>query len=75
LLAARVLREANSAEGLSTANLTHACSALGEARVRALGQCCEKYIRTQKVTNDSFSGGDLEERSDELRLPLSITPG
>jgi putative nucleotidyltransferase with HDIG domain len=35
LLAARVLREANSAEELHTANLTHACSALGEASVRA----------------------------------------
>jgi hypothetical protein len=34
---------------------------------------CEDYIRTQKVTGGSFSGGDLEKRSDELRLTHGIT--
>jgi transposase len=24
-------------------------------------QCCENYIRAQKITSDSFSGGDLKE--------------
>jgi hypothetical protein len=38
-------------------------------------QCCENYIRAQKVTSDSFSGSDLKERSNELRLSLRITPG
>ncbi len=38
----------------------------------AAGQCCEKYIRTQKVTGDSFSGGDPKERSNEPR-PFSIS--
>jgi len=36
LLAARVLREANSADGLQTANLRLACSALGDARLRSV---------------------------------------
>jgi hypothetical protein len=39
------------------------------------GQCCENYIRTQKGTGDSFLGGDLEERGDELSLTLCITSG
>ncbi len=38
-------------------------------------QCCEKYIRTRKVTSDSFSGGDLKERRDEPRLTHLISPG
>ena len=38
-------------------------------------QCCEKYIRTQKVTSDSFSGGDLKERGNEPRLPQRIATG
>ena len=38
-----------------------------------LVQCCENYFQTQKVSNDSFSGDDLKERSNELRLSLRIT--
>jgi hypothetical protein len=38
-------------------------------------QCCEKYIRTQKVTGDSFSSGDPKERSNEPRLTYSIASG
>jgi hypothetical protein len=34
----------------------------------------QNYFPTRKVTGDTFSGGDLEERSDELRLPSRITP-
>jgi hypothetical protein len=38
-------------------------------------QCCEKYIRTQKVTSGSFSGGALKERSNEPRLTYRIATG
>jgi putative transposase len=37
------------------------------------GQCCENYIRAQRVISYLHSGGDLKERSDELRLTLCIT--
>jgi hypothetical protein len=37
--------------------------------------CCEKYIRTQKVTSGSFSGGDLKERGNEPRLTYRIATG
>jgi hypothetical protein len=33
-------------------------------------QCCENYFRAYRVTGGSSSGGDLKERSDELRLSL-----
>ena len=38
-------------------------------------QCCEKYIRTQKVTSDSFSGGYLKELGNEPRLTYPIATG
>jgi hypothetical protein len=38
-------------------------------------QCCENYIRTQKVTGNPFSGGDPEERRDELRLTHRVASG
>jgi transposase len=38
-------------------------------------QCCEKYIRTQKVTSDSFSGGDLKERSNKPQLTCRSATG
>jgi hypothetical protein len=38
------------------------------------GECCKNYFPTRKVTGGSFSGGDLEERSDKLRLPHRIAP-
>jgi hypothetical protein len=43
-----------------------------ESLEQMAGQCCENYFQTQKVAGDSFSGGDLKERSDKLRLPLCI---
>jgi hypothetical protein len=39
------------------------------------GQCCEDYIRTQKITGSPFSGGDLKERSNEPRLTYRIATG
>jgi hypothetical protein len=38
----------------------------------ALRQCCEDYIRTQKIAGNPSSGGVLEERRDELRLTHRI---
>jgi hypothetical protein len=35
-----------------------------ETLIYEAGQCCENYFRARKVIGDSFSGGDLKERSD-----------
>ena len=47
----------------------------GKGSVARIAAVLRKYIRAQKFTGDSFSGGDLKERSNEPRLTYRIATG